>query len=157
MFNHAPSEYKCPICLAIRGIESDDTWIKQSDIFYKDDLVMGFIGSKFVTGNEGHPLIVPVQHFENMYDMPESYGHRVFDVAKQVAVAMKEVRACAGVNIVQNNEPAADQHAFHYHMHVIPRFEGDNFHVEFWNARKSEPEERIRYADAFRAYFKNHE
>lgn len=116
---------------------------------------MGCIGSKFITGNEGHPIIVPMQHFENIYDMPEVYGQRVSDIAKKVAIALKKIRKCAGVNIVQNNEPAADQHAFHYHMHVIPRFEGDNFHVEFWNARKSEPEERTKYANELRDYFKD--
>ena len=46
MYNHEPKNYKCPICLAIKGVENEDTWINQNDIFYKDDLIMGFIGSK---------------------------------------------------------------------------------------------------------------
>jgi hypothetical protein len=43
MHSHAPSDYICPICQAIQGLENEATWIKQADIFYKDDLVMGFI------------------------------------------------------------------------------------------------------------------
>ena len=154
MFNNAPSNYKCPICLAIKGIENKDTWIKQEDIFYRDDFVVGFISSKFIKGNEGHPLIVPKKHYENIYDLPEEIGYRIFGMGKKIAVALKKLRNCDGVNLMQFNEPAGDQHAFHYHLHIIPRFEGDNFHEEFWNAKKSNFEDRIRYAQDLRNYFK---
>lgn len=119
MYNHAPENYVCPICIAISGIENDATWIKQGDVFYKDDLVMGFISSKVIKGNEGHPLIVPLKHFENLYDLPNEYAHRIIEVSRRVALAMKEARQCDGVTVVQNNEPAGDQHAFHYHMHLL--------------------------------------
>lgn len=155
MYNHAPDGYVCPICLMVDGVESDQTWIKQGDIFYRDDLVVGFISSKFIAGNEGHALIVPVEHFENLYDLPDAYARRVMEVSKKTAEALKNVRSCDGVNIVQNNEPAADQHAFRYHMHVVPRFVGDTFHVDFWQTRKSEPEERIAYATPLRDFFRN--
>ena len=149
---HAPKDYVCPICVALRGEENDDTWIMQRDIVYKDDLVTAFIGSKFIKGNEGHPIVVPNEHFENIYDLPEKYGRRVFDVSKVVASAVKAVRECDGIGIVQNNEPAGGQHAFHYHLHVFPRFDGDTFHDEVLNAYKSLPEDRIEYADALRKY-----
>lgn len=153
MFNNAPNDYKCPICLAIGGVENGDTWIKQEDIFYRDDLVMGFISSKFVDGNEGHPLIVPVKHFENIYDLPAEYGKRIFEVAKETAVALKNIRKCDGITILQCNEPAGDQHAFHYHMHVFPRFIDDKFHQNLMEGRVSAPEERIAYASDLRKYF----
>lgn len=147
MHHHAPADYLCPICLAIRGVENDDTWIKQVDIFYRDDLALGFISSKFIRGNEGHPLLVPIQHVENIYDMPREIGHHLMDQAKKIAQVLKEVRKCDGVTFVQNNEPAGDQHAFHYHMHIIPRFKNDHFHQELWNTYRSEPEERIAFAE----------
>lgn len=59
MYNHASENYKCQICPAVNGIENEDTWIKQADIVYKDDIVTVFIGSKFVKNNSGHPIIVP--------------------------------------------------------------------------------------------------
>lgn len=148
MYNHAPSAYRCPICIALEGTESEETWIKQDDIFYRDDLVVGLISSKFIKGNEGHALIVPTKHFENLYDLPDEYAQRIIEVAKSVAVKMKTVRSCDGVTVVQNNEPAGDQHAFHYHLHVIPRFAGDSFHEELWKAEKSESKDRIQYAKA---------
>ncbi len=155
MYNHAPENYVCPICLAIDGIENDSTWIKQDDIFYRDELAMGFISSKAIKGNEGHPLIIPLQHFENLYELPEEYAHRISDVSKKVALALKEVRQCDGVTVVQNNEPAGDQHAYHYHLHVVPRFTGDHFSEELWKAQKSNPEDRIEYASPLREKLKS--
>ncbi len=150
MYNHAPENYTCPICLAVDGVENGETWIKQADIFYRDDLVMGFVSSKFVNGNEGHPMIVPVKHFENVYDLPSEYGARIAEAAQKVAVALKQARSCDGVTVLQNNEPAGDQHAFHYHLHLFPRFEGDHFHEELTKSRVSDPSEGIEYAEALR-------
>ncbi len=146
MYNHAPNDYICPICLAIKGIENENTWIVQDDIFYRDDLVVGFIGSKAIKGNEGHPLIVPVEYYENIYDLPDSVAHRITEVAKRTALALKETRHADGVTLLQNNEPTGDQHAFHYHLQVVPRFEGDNFHEELWKAERSSLLDRVEFA-----------
>jgi len=154
MHNNAPLNYKCPICLAIKGTENENTWIKQDDIFYRDNFIMGFISSKLIKGNEGHPLIVPNEHFENIYDLPEDIGHRIFDFGKKVAIALKKIRNCDGTNLMQFNEPAGDQHAFHFHLHIIPRFEDDNFHEELWNGKKSVSKDRVSYAQELRKYFK---
>ncbi|MFI3155250.1 MAG: HIT domain-containing protein [Methylococcaceae bacterium] len=150
MFNHASDKYVCPICCAIEEIESETTWIKQDDIFYRDDLVMGFISSKAIKGNEGHPLIVPLKHFENIYDLPKAQAHRIIDVAQRVAVALKKTRDCDGITFVQNNEPAGDQHAFHYHLHIIPRFMNDHFSKELWKAEQSNPKDRVDFSTALR-------
>jgi histidine triad (HIT) family protein len=153
MYNHAPKDYVCPICLAIQGVESDQTMAKQADIVYRDDLALVYVNSKFVGNNPGHVIVVPTAHFENLYDLPVAYAHRVIEVARKMALALKAVRACDGVWIEQNNEPASGQHAFHYHMHVIPRFTGDNLKKELGegNVRLATPEERIPYAEALRA------
>lgn len=153
MFIHASNDYKCPICLSNSGIENGNTWIKQADIFFRDNLVSALISSKSICGNEGHVLIVPNKHYENIYELPEIVGHRIFEVSKKVAIALKSVRNCDGVTILQNNEPAGDQHAFHYHMHVIPRFNNDNLHTELWNAKKSAPKDRVEYANALKTFF----
>ena len=153
IYNHAPENYQCPICIAVRGIENDYTWIKQEDIFYLDDLVLGIISSKFIKGNEGHVLIVPREHFENIYDLPRHYGNRIIEVAQAVATAIKETHKSDGVTIQQNNEPAGGQHAFHHHLHVVPRFDGDRFYEESRSARKFLPEERVIYAQQLRDYF----
>ncbi|HBR80936.1 MAG: Diadenosine tetraphosphate (Ap4A) hydrolaseHIT [Candidatus Uhrbacteria bacterium GW2011_GWE2_45_35] len=153
MYNHAPDDYVCPICLAIRGKETEQTMIKQDDIFYKDNFVVGFIGSKAVKGNEGHPLIVPFGHYENIYDLPEDVAARIIEVVIKTAKALKEVRKADGVNLIQNNEPTAGQHAFHFHLHVFPRFVGDDFEKELWRGKKINPEERVKFAKDLREWF----
>jgi histidine triad (HIT) family protein len=154
MFNHAPDNYKCPICLAIEGIENEHTMARQADIVYRDDLVLVYVNSKFVGNNPGHVIVVPVKHFENLYELPANYAARIMEVAQKMALALKEVRKCDGVMIQQNNEPASGQHAFHYHMHVFPRFEGDDFAMQnaSGNVRVADPLERIPYADALKAH-----
>ena len=153
MYNHTLQEYKCPICLAVKGIESEDTMIKQDDIFYRDELVMAVINSKFVGNNPGHAIVVPIKHYENFYDLPEKEANQIMKVAKEVAIAMKEVRKSDGVMIQQNNEPASGQHAFHYHMHVFPRFDDDHFWKNQSNVKVADPKERKQFSLAMKEYF----
>ena len=74
-------------------------------------------------------------------------------VAKEVAVAMKKVRNSDGVMIQQNNEPASGQHAFHYHMHIFPRFKNDHYEENRPSVRVAEPEERKPFSLAMKKYF----
>ncbi len=153
MHNHSPANYICPLCLAINGIENDKTMMKQNDIILKDDLAMIAINSKFVPKNPGHVIVVPIKHYENIYDIPELELSHIMKLAKKVAIAIKEVRKCDGIMLSQNNEPASDQHAFHFHLHVYPRFDGDNIHSNLLNAIVSTPEERIVFASQLKTYF----
>jgi histidine triad (HIT) family protein len=153
MYNHAPEKYICPLCLAADGVESNDTMMNQDDIFYRDDLVIAAINSKFVGNNPGHVVIFPVTHYENIYDLPEKEASQVMKIAKEVAIALKKVRHCDGVMIQQNNEPASGQHAFHYHLHVFPRFTDDHFEENHSNVRVSTAEERKVFSAAMRKYF----
>ncbi len=124
---------------------------KQADVIYRDDLVFAMVNSKFSTTNPGHVVVVPVAHYENIYDLPKEVGHRIADVAQRVAIALKEARRCDGVMTMQLNEPAAGQHAFHYHLHLIPRFKDDNYKFGTDSYRVTLPEERLPYAEALRA------
>ena len=79
----------------------------------------------------GHSLILPKKHAANISEMPDELLGRAMSVAKKVAVAMKEGLSCDGVNVVQNNGEAAGQTVFHFHMHIIPRYTGDNAGVSW--------------------------
>ena len=74
---------------------------------------------------KGHALILPKDHYRNLYDLPEETAAEVLKMAKKLALKMKDKLGCDGVNIVQNNEETAGQTVFHFHMHVIPRYKGD--------------------------------
>jgi histidine triad (HIT) family protein len=150
MYNHAPKNYKCPICLAVSSIENEDTLIKQTDIVYKDKLVTIFISSFHL-----HPIIVPNEHFENLYDLPDEYLIAINLFAKKTALALKKTTNCEGITILQNNELASDQHAFHYHLHVLARYENDDLLNRM--AKKKDvpsPEERAEYALKLKPCFK---
>jgi histidine triad (HIT) family protein len=156
MYNHAPEGYVCPLCLSAQGIENDQTMVKQADIVYRDDFVFAMINSKFAGKNPGHVIVVPIAHTENIYEIPQHVAHRVIDVAQQMAIALKSVRACDGVMTQQNNEPASGQHAFHYYLHLFPRFQDDHFAETSMQVRVSEPSERLPYAEALKGYFQSH-
>lgn len=76
--------------------------------------------------SKGHALILPKDHYRNLYDIDEDVAAKAFLLAKKMVKKMTEVLGCDGYNIVQNNEEAAGQTVFHFHMHLIPRYKGDN-------------------------------
>jgi histidine triad (HIT) family protein len=95
-----------------------------ADIIYEDEFTLSFLDIKPV--NHGHALVVPKTHFVNVFDGdPEILG-RMMQAAQKVAHALRTVTGCDGVNITMNNEHAAGQEVFHAHLHIIPRFTGDN-------------------------------
>ena len=151
----SPKDYICPICLGNKGTENDDTLLKQADLVFKDNLVSVWINSFWIKGNEGHVIIVPNEHFENIYDLPEKVGNRVFEISKLMSKSIKEAYKCDGITIRQNNEPAGDQHAFHYHLHVFPRYENDTFNQELTKKSfLSDPKDRIEYVKKLKKYLK---
>lgn len=151
--------YVCPICLGNKGTENEDTLLKQADLVFRDDLVSVWVNSFWIKGNEGHVIIVPNDHCENLYDLPSVIGHRIFDVSQKMSLALKVEYQCDGITLRQNNEPAGDQHALHYHLHVFPRYESDNFNQELTKkSYLSDPDKRVQYAENLKKYLKeNHE
>ena len=89
---------------------------------------------------KGHALILPKVHAANLYELPEDVAGKVLPVAKVVSSNMKEKLNCAGLNLVQNNGEVAGQTVMHFHMHVIPRYEGDGQNLN-WVPGESTPEE----------------
>lgn len=73
---------------------------------------------------KGHSLILPKEHYANLYEIEEDAAAKAMKLAKRLAVHMKEVLHCDGINILQNNEETAGQTVFHFHVHVIPRYIG---------------------------------
>jgi histidine triad (HIT) family protein len=79
----------------------------------------------------GHALVVPRRHIKNLYELPDELSAPILSTAARVARAVKRAFAAEGITLRQNNEAASDQHLFHFHLHVIPRFHGD---LERFNA-----------------------
>jgi histidine triad (HIT) family protein len=152
MYNHAPADYVCPLCQISRG-EVTEKGPSEQDIIFQTDVITVFIASKWWPNNPGHVIVIPNEHIENLYDMPEEIGHAIFDASKQIAVALKETYKCDGISTRQHNEPAGNQDAWHYHLHVFPRYEGDNLYLSQRDSFWVGVEEKKPYADKLRQYF----
>jgi histidine triad (HIT) family protein len=144
LHNHAPTDYICPFCLLIQGIENEHNEIKQADIVYQNTQVTTFIAIRKWPNNAGHVLVIPNTHFENIYDLPIDIATEIHKIAKAVAITMKEVYACDGILLRQHNELAGEQKIWHYHLHIIPRYENDNLHLS--QKQPFPPDERAQYA-----------
>jgi len=153
MHNHAPEGYACPFCLVAKGIENEKLRTKQSDVIYRDEYITAFITLGWYPNNKGHVLIIPNEHFENIYELPSDYSSRIHDFEKQVAIALKEVYNCDGVSSRQHNEPAGYQTVWHYHLHVFPRYYDDDLYFSYNLGYKAAVEERAVYAKKLRDYF----
>lgn len=74
---------------------------------------------------KGHALILPKEHYANLYELPEETAAEVIKLAKRMMIRMTDKLKCDGFNIVQNNGEAAGQTVNHFHMHLIPRYKND--------------------------------
>jgi histidine triad (HIT) family protein len=81
---------------------------------------------------KGHALILPKEHFANVFELDEKVADKVYGVAKKVATALRDETGCEGFNILQNNGELAGQTVFHFHMHLIPRYKNDGTRIT-WN------------------------
>lgn len=88
----------------------------------------------------GHALILPKNHYRNLFELPEEQAEKVMALAKKMAGRMREKLRCDGFNLVQNNEEVAGQTVFHFHMHLIPRYKGDGQEIG-WKPGKPEETE----------------
>ncbi len=78
---------------------------------------------------KGHVIILPKKHAANIFELPKEDAEKVFPVAAKIATALMKTYNCDGINILQNNGEAAGQTVFHLHVHVIPRFKGDDVNI----------------------------
>ena len=75
---------------------------------------------------KGHSLILPKAHYANIYEIPEDLAGKAMKLAKRMAEKMVPALGADGFNVVQNNGEVAGQTVFHFHMHLIPRYQGDS-------------------------------
>ena len=96
--------------------------------------------------SKGHALILPKNHYRNLYDIDDEVASKAILLAKKMITKLTDVLNCDGYNIVQNNEEAAGQTVFHFHMHIIPRYKDDG-QVIGWEPHTSDPEVQAQLAE----------
>ena len=98
-----------------------------TNALYEDDIVKVIFDAN--PAAKGHVLILPKEHFDNIYELDDDTAAHVFKVAAKISKAYKKALDFDGLNIVQNNGEVAGQTVFHFHMHIIPRYKGDTVKV----------------------------
>lgn len=124
--SHQPPDYACPFCGLARGdVETGDNRCELSDLVHQDDELLVFMACDGFGPHEGHAMITPVAHREALYDLDDHLLARIGAMQRDVALAMKLAWNPEGTSVRQHNEPAGNQHVWHYHLHVFPRYSDD--------------------------------
>ena len=106
----------CPFCNIVSGKTP-------ASIIYEDASVLAFMDAN--PANIGHTLVIPKEHWKNIYEIPEKILTEVATVVKRISSAVKKTVSAEGISIIQLNGRAAGQSVMHFHVHVMPRFRGD--------------------------------
>lgn len=96
--------------------------------------------------SKGHALILPKAHAKNLFELPDETAGKAIVLAKRIGSAMMQALSCTGLNLVQNNGESAGQTVMHFHLHLIPRYDGDGAMVQ-WQPHESDPKEQAELAE----------
>ncbi len=88
----------------------------------------------------GHALILPKEHAANIYELPDETAAAAFVLGKKIAGILRDKLKCDGLNLIQNNGETAGQTVNHFHLHVIPRYEGDGQKIGWIPGKPSQEE-----------------
>lgn len=114
-----------------------------SHVLYEDEQFKVILDVNPAT--KGHALILPKEHYANLYELPEETAADAMKLAQRMMRKMTEKLDCDGFNIVQNNGEAAGQTVFHFHMHLIPRYKNDGEILKYIAGEPGQEElERIK-------------
>lgn len=105
---------------------------------YEDDLFRAILDIS--PAAKGHTLLLPKTHAVNLFELDELEVSKALLVAKKLAAAIQKTLQCDGINILQNNGSAAGQSVFHFHIHLIPRYEEDGVTIPWKSLSYSDGE-----------------
>jgi histidine triad (HIT) family protein len=113
-------------CIFCKIINGDIPAIK----VYEDQDVLAFLDISQVT--KGHTLIIPKDHCQNIFEINEDLITKIFKPVPKLAKAISQAFNANGMNIINNNKEAAGQTVFHYHVHLIPRYDAEDGFKALW-------------------------
>ncbi|HBG33489.1 MAG TPA: diadenosine tetraphosphate hydrolase [Acholeplasmataceae bacterium] len=119
-------------------------------IVYEDELVIAFLDISQAT--KGHTLVVPKAEYSDIFDVPEDLLLHVMRVAQKVSKAISIAFQPEGMNILSNNGAVAGQTVFHFHLHLIPRYQREEIKISLKNnmsdLNTNDYKERARFIKA---------
>jgi len=109
------SDQSCIFCKIV-------TKLAEASVIYENESVMAFLDIRPL--NRGHTLVIPKEHYVDIFDIPKKLLGEIHVVSKEIAPAIEATTKADGISIIQQNGEAAGQDIFHLHVHIVPRFEG---------------------------------
>lgn len=98
---------------------------------YEDDVCLAFLDLS--QANLGHTLVIPKQHFSNILELDEKTASHIFNIVTKLTKAISKSLNYSNFNILNNCGSEAGQTVHHFHIHIIPRKNGDNINIELSN------------------------
>ncbi len=111
----------CVFCRIIHGEET-------VSIVYEDDRAVAFMDIQ--PASPGHVLVVSREHHENLFDTPDDVASHCLRVAKRLAPGIRQATGARALNLFSANGRAGGQDILHFHLHLIPVREGDEFELQ---------------------------
>jgi histidine triad (HIT) family protein len=109
---------------------------------YEDENTYAFLDIN--PNNPGHTLVIPKKPYVNIFDIPEDILKDVIVTVKKLSPVVKEVVKADGIKLIMNNGEAAGQVVFHAHIHIIPRFDNDNWPSKYKEGEAEEIAKQIQ-------------
>jgi histidine triad (HIT) family protein len=103
--------------------------------------------------NMGHTLVIPKEHYETIYEIPEELIGHIHTIVKRTALAVKKATEADGITIIQQNGRAAGQEISHLHVHVVPRYTGQKL-PRFEEIQEANREKLNKAAEKIRQHLK---
>ncbi len=113
-----------PTCVFCRIIGGDET----VSIIYEDEQVIAFLDVQPL--HRGHVLVLPKQHYKNLFYVPEELAARTFATARRILPGLREATGSRAINLFSPNGADGGQDVFHFHLHLIPVPEGEPFPLQ---------------------------
>lgn len=124
-------ETGCVFCAIVKGDVP-------AEIVYEDEVTLAFMDIH--PAAQGHTLVIPKEHFRNIYDIEEEALLATARTTMKVARAVRAAFEPHGLNILQANEPGGFQSVFHFHFHIVPRWKDDGL-IRPWEPKRGDEEE----------------
>ena len=116
---------------------------------YEDDQILAFMDIN--PANPGHLLVIPKRHYRNIFDIDVEMAGKIMRVGTRLASVVKTALNPDGLNLLQSSESAAFQTVFHFHLHLIPRWEDDSL-VLPWQPQQGDINQIAEMADKIRQH-----
>jgi len=119
-------------CIFCKIIKGEISAVK----IYEDEKVFAFLELNPLA--KGHTLLIPKKHSQDIFDISPEDLESIAAAAQKIAIRLRKVLGAEGVNLVQRSGKAAEQGVFHFHLHIIPRKNGDGIEMDKWWFEKAE-------------------